>query len=74
VNVQITHVIVHTPEQVRGIVVEALAIADEHASDTVRWEAVFAQACQLLGQRFTMAMGPQPVQMPAMAIPGLKRN
>jgi hypothetical protein len=68
-NVQITHVIVHDPEQVRGILVEAQTIASELAHDPVTHERYFNAAVQLLGQRYTLAASAQPVQMPAMALP-----
>lgn len=63
-NVQITHVIVHTPEQVREIIRVAQAVADEETSDAVARESVFREACRLLGQRYTFAAMPQAVSMP----------
>jgi hypothetical protein len=71
-NVQITHIIVHEPQQVRDIVREAQRIADDETGDAVARESVFREACRLLGQRYTFAAMPQPVQMPGMAIPGLR--
>lgn len=71
-NVQITHVVVHEPQQVREIIREALAIADEQDVDVLERQMIFGQACKLLGQRYTFAFAPQQVQMPAMAIPGLR--
>jgi hypothetical protein len=71
-NVQITHVIVHTPEQVREIVREAQTLAGEETSDAVARESVFREACRLLGQRYTFAAAPQAVPMPPMALPGLR--
>lgn len=63
-NVQITHIIVHTPEQVREIVTEAQKIASELAvADTDR-ELVFRESCRLLGQRFTFTAMPQQVAAP----------
>lgn len=52
-NLHVTHIIVHTPEQVRGIVDEAIAIADEKSGPAAPWLAVFEQSCALLGQRVT---------------------
>jgi len=72
VNVHITHVIVHEPQQVREIIAEAGRIADDAGVDPMRWDRVFEQACRLLGERYTFAMPQTPVQLPAMAIPGLK--
>lgn len=69
-NVQITHIIVHEPNQAREIITAALAIADEVTTDAVARESVFREACRLLGQRYTFAAAPQQVQMPMMAIPG----
>lgn len=63
-NVQITHVIVHTPEQVREIVREAAAIADEETTDVVAREMIFRESCRLLGQRYTFPVMPQAVPMP----------
>lgn len=70
----ITHVVVHTPEQVQGIIDEALRIADasDHAVITPR--VVFEQACQLLGQRWTFAALPQPVNLAGLpSLQGLKQ-
>jgi hypothetical protein len=72
VNVQITHVIVHTPEQVRQIMQEAQRIAEEETSDAVARESVFREACKLLGQRYTFAAAPQAMPLPPMALPGLR--
>lgn len=58
-NVQITHVIVHTPEQVREIVAEAARIADEVGAWPEKWTPAFEQACTLLGARHTLALAPQ---------------
>lgn len=71
-NVQITHVIVHTPEQVREIMREAQTIAGEETSDAVACESVFREACKLLGQRYTFAAGQQAMPLPSMALPGLR--
>lgn len=70
-NVQITHVIVHQGEQVEGIIEEAERIADASEARGHPWQPAFEQACALLGQRFTLAMNPEPApfQLPAMAIP-----
>jgi hypothetical protein len=59
VNIQITHVIVHTPEQVRDIVRDALAIADEQECDALERQMIFGHACTLLGQRYAFAAAPQ---------------
>ena len=60
-NVQVTHVVIHDPEQVRGIIAEAVKIADEHEGDGVSWSSIFREACALLGQRHSVALADQPV-------------
>jgi hypothetical protein len=62
-NIQVHHVIVHTPEQVREIVAEAVKIAEATESELVPAVYVFEQACTLLGARFSMAVNQQPVPM-----------
>lgn len=69
-NVQVTHMIVHTPVQAREIIAEAGRIADDSGQEGERWDRVFEQACQLLGQPWTFAAPSSPVQLPTMAIPG----
>lgn len=59
-NVQVHHVIVHTPQQAREIIAEAMLIASESEPDEAQWGHVFDQACALLGQRFTLVNAPQP--------------
>jgi hypothetical protein len=61
VNVQVTHVVVHTPEQVREIIREACDIANTTELEDDDWQTAFTAACRLLGQRHTIAMAPQPV-------------
>ena len=41
----------HTPEQVREIIREAIKIADGLDLQGHKWQPVFIQACQLLGQK-----------------------
>lgn len=67
-NVQVHHVIVHSPEQVREIVAEAGRIADDSGTDGEQWLAVFNQASTLLGARHTLAMMPQggPIDLGAL--------
>jgi hypothetical protein len=60
-NIQVHHVIVHNPEQVREIIAEACTIADGSEVAAESWVAVFEQACTLLGARFSLAMNPEPV-------------
>lgn len=67
-NVQIQHVIVHTPEQTREIIEQAWEIASEHQSDYGEWAEVFRAACQLLGQRWTFAMQPQAPDLQTAAL------
>lgn len=62
-NFQVTHVIVHTPEQAREIVAEALKIADETDHPVIPPRAVFEEACKLLGQRWTFAAQPQAIPL-----------
>lgn len=71
---QVTHVIVHTPEQTREIVREALTIADELGTESQAWDGVFREACRLLGQHFTLAYEPSPLAPPLMTIPGNGRR
>lgn len=61
----------HTPERVREIIREAVAIADEMELLDHRWQPVFIQACQLLGQKAVTFVAEQP--MPAMALPDFRR-
>lgn len=70
-NVQFLHAPVHTPEQAREIVREALAIADELADDLVPAADVFREAVRLLGARASATlMEQQPFALPPhMAIP-----
>lgn len=63
-NVQITHIIVHTPEQVREIIREARVIASENSEIDAEWTLYFNEACRLLGQRFTFTAMPQQVAGP----------
>lgn len=58
-NIQVHHVIVHTPEQAREVIAEAGRIADDSGMDDERWDRVFEQACALLGQRFSLSVMPQ---------------
>lgn len=60
-QIQVTHVVVHTPETVREIIAEAMKIADERLPEGGSWQTVFGKACDLLGQRFTLAAQPEPV-------------
>lgn len=62
-NINAVHIIVHTPEQVRGIIADARAIADEADVERFEWESVFREACRLLGQRYTVASMPEPVDL-----------
>lgn len=74
-NIQVHHVIVHTPEQVREIIAEAGRIADAAVVDEGKWRLVFEQACTLLGQRHSIAMMPQapPVDLGVLGL-NHKRN
>lgn len=62
-NINAVHIIVHTPEQVRGIVSDARDIANETDATGSEWEAIFREACHLLGQRYTVASMPEPVDL-----------
>lgn len=62
-NIQAVHVIVHTPEQVRGIVSDARDIANETDATGSEWEAIFRESCRLLGQRYTVVSTPEPVDL-----------
>lgn len=70
---QVHHVIVHTPEQVREIIAEAGRIADDSGVEDERWQAVFEQATSLLGARHTLALTSQPPPM-AFDLPNLKNG
>lgn len=72
-NIQVHHVLVHTPEQAREIIAEAGRIADDSGMEGERWDRVFEQACALLGARFSLAMNPEPVPLNLGAL-GLKNN
>jgi hypothetical protein len=69
VNVQVHHVIVHNSEQVAGILAEALRITTETELDDELRPIAFEQACQLLAQRFSVAIPQEQVNVPLMAIP-----
>lgn len=62
-NIQVHHVLVHTPEQAREIIAEAGRIADDSGMQDERWDRVFEQACALLGARFSMAVNNEPVPL-----------
>lgn len=62
-NIQVHHVIVHTPEQVREIVAEAVRISEETETESIPQVYLFEQACTLLGARFTMAVPQEQVPM-----------
>lgn len=68
---QVHHVIVHTPEQTRIILREAIEIVREIDPSEADFPAVFEQACKLLGARFSLAINdqPMPVALPDFAIP-----
>lgn len=57
----VTHVIVHTPEQVLEILVQADKIARDHGGSAASMEALFSKACDLLGQRQTIVVQDAPV-------------
>ena len=67
---QVTHVIVHDDDQVRDIIRAATRIADDAAQGSHTWEIVFREACRLLGQRWTFAAQPEPVNLAALKLPG----
>lgn len=73
-NVQVTHVVVHTPEQAREIVRQAMSIADDCDADSRAWDAVFREACRLLGQRHTVVTTDQPVPLPPALLGNLNRH
>jgi hypothetical protein len=73
VNVQVTHVVVHTPEQVREIIREACDIANTTELEDDDWQTAFTAACRLLGQRHTIAMAPESVPL-ALPMVGIGRN
>jgi len=66
-NFQVTHVIVHDEDQAREIIRAATRIADDASTGSHTWEVVFREACRLLGQRWTFAAQPQPVNIPDLA-------
>lgn len=70
-NVQVHHVVVHSPEQTTSIIEEAERIADGAQARGYPWETAFREATRLLGQRYTLAIPQEqmPVSLPAMAIP-----
>lgn len=70
-NVQVTAVKIHEPAAVRAIVAEAIAIARDNPDGNVSADAIFAQACVLLGARATVAAPQQPVQLPHGIVAGL---
>lgn len=75
-NIQVHHVIVHTPEQVREIIAEARDIAAEAEPLIVSWDVVFEQACLLLGARHSLAVAPQapPLDLGALGANHLRKR
>lgn len=71
-NVQVHHVIVHTPEQVREILREALLIAVELKADDEQMEMVFGKAVDLLGARHSIVLTPQaaPITLEQLGLNG----
>lgn len=63
-QVQFAFGVIHTPEQVREIIREAVAIAEEENYPPDQWGTVFEQACTLLGQRSTAAIAQQAPTFP----------
>lgn len=59
-NVRFAHSPLHTPEQVREIMREASAIADEIAPRMELWPETFAEACRLLGARASVPLMEAP--------------
>lgn len=70
-SVQAVHAVVHTPEQVREILLEAARIADDCQAQGVDRVALFDKACDLLGARATTFLVPQQVPFD---LSGLKAN
>lgn len=62
-NVQVHHVIVHTPEQVAEIVDAARQVADDSPASSHSWNVIFEQACALLGARHSIVLTPQAAPM-----------
>lgn len=69
-NIQVHHVVVHTPEQVRAIIAEAALIASEEDVEGVSPEVVFHEACVLLAARHSLAVAPQgpPLDLGALGL------
>lgn len=74
-NVEVVHAPVHTAEQVREILREAVEIADEFELQAHKWTPIFIQAVQMLGARASVPLieQPPPLLPPHMAIPRSNR-
>lgn len=70
-NVQFVHAPVHNAEQVREIIREAAAIADEYDGAGLEHDTVFKEAARLLGARVsaTLMEQPMPLGLPRMDMP-----
>lgn len=58
-QIAVQHIPVHTSEQVREIINEASVIAAEMTETDAAFERTFNKACDLLGQRYTLAVQPE---------------
>lgn len=54
---------VHTPEQAREIIAQAMEIAQPHEGNTIKWTQVFNQACTILAARASTFAQPQQVAL-----------
>lgn len=69
-QLQLVSAPVHTPDQAREIIAQAMEIAQPHEGNTIKWTQVFNQACSLLGQRASTFAQPQQVPLPANLLVG----
>lgn len=70
-NVQVVHAPVHTYEQARAIMIEALKLADECGAKVVTEDALFNACVQLLAARASVPLVEQspPMLLPRMDVP-----
>lgn len=64
----------NTPEQVQEYLQAALLLTEALDPPADLRAAVFTQAASLLSGKQIMMLQPQPIQLPAMAVPGSKRH
>lgn len=68
-SAQVTFLHVHTPQQVLEIVKQAQQLTHTETLAEASADAVFAQACALLGARVMLQAMPQPIDLTRVNFP-----